>query len=112
MNETKLLEQLHQLHGAGFDYVFGSRRNPNFETMGYFAFDPLDEEEYLKERKKDWKRLGIKKPFKKWVVEDENEDYIYILEEINNLEFDMTEILDFIDYGYLLMDDSIDPACE
>lgn len=112
MNETKLLEQLYQLHEAGYDYLFGSRRNSNFKSIGYFAFDPLDEEEYLKERKKDWRKLGIKKPFKKWVVEDENEDYIYILEEINNLEFDMTEILDFVEYGYLLLDNSIDPAYE
>lgn len=112
MNETKLLEQLYQLHEAGFDYLFGSRRNSGFKSIGYFAFDPLDEEEYLKERKKDWRKLGIKKPFNKWVVEDENEDYIYILEEINNLEFDMQEILDFVDYGYLLLDNSIDPACE
>ena len=106
------LNQLYQLHGAGYDYVFGSRRNPNFEAIGYFSMDPLDEEEYIKERKKDWRKLGIKKPFNKWLIEDENEDYISLLEEINHLEFDMQEILDFAEYSYLLFDHSINPACE
>lgn len=104
MENKDLLVQLRQLHEAGFDYLFGSIKNPNFKEIGYFAFDPLTVEEYEKERKKEWRKLGIKQPFKKWVQENENEDYLNIVEEISILDFDMTEIFNFIDYSQLLLE--------
>ena len=106
MKEKDLLTQVSQLHEAGFDYLHGSRRNPDFEAIGYFAFDELTVEEYEKERKKEWRKSGVKQPFKKWVLENENEDYINILEEINLLEFDMSSIFDFINYSKLLFEES------
>lgn len=95
MKNNELINQLYQIHASGFDYIHGSVRQDEFEKYGYFCFDFLTEDEYIKERKKDWKRSGSKRTFKKWDEENEDDSYIYIMEEINLREFDISEILDF-----------------
>ena len=99
----ELIDQLRQLYGAGYDYLFGSRRSEQFKTSGYFGLDPLDLDEYEKERRKEWRKTGSRKQFDKWLAVNENEDYIYIPEELSILEFDMSDIFEFIDYDARFM---------